>query len=591
MKPVFTCGLFVFAVGVFSSNGDVYANPLLDKTLHENSVERFVAVYSYVADLPSKAVESKLQELTKNTRQRMSSRVKDELQIALLQRLTSENPSNALELALASEEEDREKFVQTVFDSWATEDLEAAVEHAKSLDWSDRRQALDSIVRANLELPLQKLRDIATKLSLEKKYAIEVYRAHVKVELIEEPRKVWYQIAKFITEDHTEYDRGDLLERLAIHWFDKDGFAIIEEIQNLNGRDISPYAGKYDSILAIVDSAARRSPRKAFEYVTNLPEREYSLEELVIRRWAETDVHAAIEAVASIGPADTREDWQREIANVWADKEPRYILQNLNVLPERARYVAARAGVAKIAESSLHEAGDLALQIKDSSLRTIAVRWLLPIWSEREPHSLLDWILKDSFNTRLIDEIREQLVYHTLDSDPVRAFQLARQHPIVDWTPGLGGGFRRSQLMVPPDTPAVGLEAQIFHDISQSDLDLALDLLVDVREGITKRVAMLQAGRAFRYRGDIQEAIDLAQELTETEQDWYFSLIIFDWIDGDPSGLVDEISIFPTVDLRSTVAQRLLRWNRRYDKLTDKQIETLQKHLKEDDVDQLYFQW
>ncbi|MYF03233.1 MAG: hypothetical protein F4227_09795 [Gammaproteobacteria bacterium] len=575
MKPLFTCGLFVFAVGVFSSNGDVYANPLLDKTLHENSVERFVAVYSYVADLPIKAVESKLQELTKNTRQRMSSRVKDELQIALLQRLTSENPSNALELALACEEEDREKFVQTVFDSWATEDLEAAVEHAKSLDWSDRRQALDSIVRANLELPLQKLRDIATKLSLEKKYAIEVYRAHVKVELIEEPRKVWYQIAKFITEDHTEYDRGDLLERLAIHWFDKDGFAIIEEIQNLNGRDISPYAGKYDSILAIVDSAARRSPRKAFEYVTNLPEREYSLEELVIRRWAETDVHAAIEAVASIGSADTREDWQREIANVWADKEPRYILQNLNVLPERARYVAARAGVAKIAESSLHEAGDLALQIKDSSLRTIAVRWLLPIWSEREPHSLLDWFLKNASSTGLIEEIREQLVYHTLDSDPVRAFQFAVEH----------------QIMNSSGTSGIGLEAQILYNISRKDLNLARELLADVRDGITKRVATLHVGRAMRYQGDIREAMDLAQDLTETEQDWYFSLIIFDWIDGDPSGLVDEISIFPTVDLRSTVAQRLLRWNRRYDKLTDKQIETLQKHLKEDDVDQLYFQW
>ncbi|MXZ56257.1 MAG: hypothetical protein F4Z14_08830 [Gammaproteobacteria bacterium] len=575
MKPLFTCGLFVFAVGVFSSNGDVYANPLLDKTLHENSVERFVAVYSYVADLPIKAVESKLQELTKNTRQRMSSRVKDELQIALLQRLTSENPSNALELALACEEEDREKFVQTVFDSWATEDLEAAVEHAKSLDWSDRRQALDSIVRANLELPLQKLRDIATKLSLEKKYAIEVYRAHVKVELIEEPRKVWYQIAKFITEDHTEYDRGDLLERLAIHWFDKDGFAIIEEIQNLNGRDISPYAGKYDSILAIVDSAARRSPRKAFEYVTNLPEREYSLEELVIRRWAETDVHAAIEAVASIGSADTREDWQREIANVWADKEPRYILQNLNVLPERARYVAARAGVAKIAESSLHEAGDLALQIKDSSLRTIAVRWLLPIWSEREPHSLLDWFLKNASSTGLIEEIREQLVYHTLDSDPVRAFQFAVEQ----------------QIMNSSGTSGIGLEAQILYNISRKDLNLARELLADVRDGITKRVATLHVGRAMRYQGDIREAMDLAQDLTETEQDWYFSLIIFDWIDGDPSGLVDEISIFPTVDLRSTVAQRLLRWNRRYDKLTDKQIETLQKHLKEDDVDQLYFQW
>ena len=575
MRKLGTYGSVVSTLCILSSTGFLCANPLSDKRLHENSVERFVVVYSYVADLPSKAVESRLEEITKNTRQRMSSRVKDELQIALLQRVTSENPINALQFALASEEDDREKFVQAVFDSWATEDLEAAVEHAKNLDWSDRRQALDSIVRANLELPLTKLRDIATKLSLEKKYAIERYGNHVNVELIEDPRTVWYQLAQFMKEDHTGYDNRDLLKCLAIRWFDKDGFMIIDEIQNLPASNISPYAVKYDSIEAVINSVALRSPRKAFEYVTNLPEREYSLEELVIRRWAETDVHAAIEAVADIGSADTRETWQREIAAVWAEKEPRYVLQNLDVIPETARYGAARVGVATIAESSLHEAGDFALQIEDATLRTIAVQWLLPIWSKEEPHTLLDWFLKNSSNTGLIEEIREQLVYHTLDSDPVRAFQFAREQPIMNSS----------------GTSGIGLEAQILYEISRKDLDLARELLADVRDGMTKRVAMLHVGRALRYQGDIQEAMDLAQDLTETDRGWYFNLVTYDWIDGDPIGLADEISTLPTTESRSTAAQLLLRWNRRYDKLTDQQIDTLQKHLSEDDRDRLHFPW
>ncbi|MXZ45321.1 MAG: hypothetical protein F4Z01_10195 [Gammaproteobacteria bacterium] len=327
-----------------------------------------------------------------------------------------------------------------------------------------------------------------------------------------------------------------------------------------------------------------------FDYLLERPDDQYILSH-VLRIWFEQDRSAAIKAVEEIESNDLRYDLQYTIASIWAHREPRYILQNLDVIPEEVRYVAIREGVAIIAESSLQEAGDCAMQIEDSSSRTIAIQALLPIWSKKDPNSLLDWILKDSSNTRLIDELREQLVYHTLDSDPVRAFQLAREHPIVDWEPGWGGQIRKSQLMIPSDTPGVGLEAQILRDIAESDLDLAKELLADVRDGITKRVAMLQVGRALRYQGDIQEAIDLAQELTDTEQDWYFSLIIFDWIKGDPSGLVDEISTFPTTETRSTVAQLLLRWNRRYDQLTDRQIDTLQKHLTEDDRDRLHFPW
>lgn len=588
MKPLFTCGLFVVTVGILSNNGDLYANPLADKRLRENSVERFVAVYSHAADLPSEAVEGKLKQFPFRN---LSPRVQKELQIALLQRLTSENPGNALEFALESEEEDREKFVQTVFEAWATEDFEAVVEHAKSLDWRDRRQALDSIVRTNLEMPLTQHRDIATRLSLEKKYAIERYGNHVNVEQIQDPRTVWYQIAEFSTEDNTRFDNRNLLARLAIRWFNDDGFAVLDEIRSGSKNEFSSYRVMSDSVEAILKSAAQSSPREAFEYVINLPKREYILEDTVIRLWAKSDLHAANDAVAGIGSKDMKEDFQRDLAGIWAEMEPRYILQNLDVIPARARYVAARVGVRTIAKSSLHEAGDFALQIEDSSLRTIAVRWLLPIWSKEEPHSLLDWLLKDSTDTGLIEAIREQLVYNLLDSDPIRAFQLAREHPIGDWEPGWDGRIRQSQLMIPSDSPGVGLEAQIFDDISESDLALALELLVDVREGITKRVATLQVGRALRYRGDIQEAMDLAQDLTETDRGWYFDLVTYDWIDGDPIGLADEISTLPTTETRSTAAQLLLRWNRRYDKLTDRQIETLQKHLTEDDVDQLYFQW
>ena len=572
MKPLFTCGLFVVAVGIYSNNGDLCANPLTDKRLHENSVERFVAVYSYVGDLPSKAVESRLEELTKNTRQRLSSRVKDELQIALLQRLTKEKPTVALEFALDSADENREKFVKTVFDSWSMVDLEAVITHAKDLNWSDRTQALKSIVRANLEMPLDSLRDISVRLNLDKKEAIEYYQLIVNVELVDDPKTAWYGIAEMSKQDNFSWssDYHGILSRLAIQWFKQDGFAVLDEIHDAP-KDIY-HTGV--SFIAILEFFAQKSPRLAFDYLLDLNEDEYTLA-VVLRIWFEQDRTAAIKAVEEIKSEDVRHYMQYEIASIWAQHEPRYILQNLDVIPEEVRHVAIREGIATISGSSLREAGDFAIQIEDSSLRTTAVRELLQIWSRQEPHTLLDWFLKNSSNTGLIEEIREQLVYHTLDSDPVRAFQLAREQPIMNSS----------------GTSGFGLEAQILYDISRKDLDLARELLADVRDGFTKRVAMLYVGRALRYQGDIQEAMDLAHDLTETDQSWYFNLVTYDWIDGDPIGLADEISTLPTSETRSTAAQLLLRWNRRYDKLTDQQIDTLQKHLTEDDRDRLHFPW
>lgn len=572
MQQFGTYGLVAVALWILSNPGVLSANPLSDKRLHENSVERFVVVYSYVADLPSKAVESRLEELTKNTRQKMSSRVKDELQIALLQRLTNEKPNVALEFALDCDDEYREKFVKTVFDSWSMMDLEALITHAKKLNWSDRNQALESIVRANLEMPLDSLRDISVRLNLDKRKAVEYYQLIVNVELIEDPKTAWYELAEMSKQDNVRLsdNYNGLLSRLAIQWFKEDGFVALDEIHDA-AEDVYH---KDVSFSAILEFFAQKAPRLAFEYLLDLTEYEYTLAE-VVRIWFEQDRTAAIKAVEEIKSDEVRYELQYVIASIWAQREPRYILQNLDVISEQVRYVAIREGIATIAQSSLREAGDFATQIEDSSLRTTAVRELLVIWSRQAPHSLLDWILNDSSNTHLIDEIREQLVYLTLDSDPVRAFQLAREQPIMNSS----------------DTSDFGLEAQILYDISRNDLELARELLADVRGGITKTLAMLHVGRALRYQGDIQEAMDLAQDLTENDRNWYFSFITYDWIDGDPSGLADEISTFPTTETRSTAAQLLLRWNRRYDKLTDQQIDTLQKHLNEDDRGRLHFPW
>lgn len=578
-----TRGLFIVVVGILSGTLSLSASPLEDKALHYDAIQRFIAVYTYVDELPAESVRDELLETAKARQKKWSPRVLRELQIALLQRLTSINPTQAFEFALGSTEETRESFVKTVFDTWATFDAEAAFDQAEHLTWEYKYRALDAIVGAQLHLSLPKLREIAESQGLNKRRVTASYASSINVEAIEDPELAWYELVEITEEDNSRFDNRALLGRFAILWFKRDGFAAIEDIRSMSGNGFSLSMVKRNSVEDVILNLAQESPRIAFKYLCGLSAREYHLEDQVMRTWFKMDPDAAIKAVAEIQQQDLREDFQRDIAGEWGRQEPRYMLENLHVLPAHSRYVAVRTSIGEIAKSSLQEAGKLALQIEDSKLRTIGVSWLLPRWSERDPSSLLDWLSQDLSDSSVIEEIREQLVYNILDSDPARAFQLACEHPIADWKPGWDGRFQRSSLKIPFSTRGVGLEAQIMDDIARSDVQTALELLPYVRDGDSKTVATMQIGYALRYQGEIDQALSLAEQLPESEREKYYNGIVNDWIDGDPIGLVDAISKFHTKDLRSLVALRLLRWHRRHDELSDIQVKTLQPYLTESD--------
>lgn len=571
MNTVKVCCLSIVIMGTLLGPLSVNASPLEDKTLHHDAIQRYVMVYTYVDELPAGSVRGRLLETAKARKKKWSPRVLQELQIALLQRLTSINPMQALEFALGSTEETRESFVGTVFDTWATFDLEAAIGQAMQLTSEYEDRALDAIVGTQLHVSLPKLREIAMSLGLNKSRIIESYAETINAESIEDPERAWYELVEFTKEDHPRFDNRALLERFAILWFKRDGFDVIKKIRSMKGNGSS-----YE---AVIKYLAQESPHVAFEYLRGLSGRKHLLEDQVMSIWVKTDPVAALKAVADIQQHDLREDFQRDIANEWGSQEPRYILRNLHVLPAHSRPVAVQASIEEIAKSSLQEAGKLALQIEDSELQTVGVGWLLYYWSEREPSTLLDWLSQDLSRSSVIEEVRVQLVYNILDFDPVRAFQLARELPIADWELDWNERFQLSLLNIPFKTSGLGLEAQIMDDIAGSDVQTALELLPYVREGDTKTVATLQVGYALRYQGEINQALNLAEQLPESDREKYYKGIVDEWILSDPKGLVDAISKFQTKNLRSIVALQLLRWNRRHDELSDNQVKNLQPYL------------
>ena len=550
---------------------------LKDRDLHKQSTLRFSKVYSYVAGLDTGELLGVLSSVAGKSGTGISQRVRNELQVALLQKLTNHDPVEALEFVKSTNDSASGMYLQSIFEVWATFDLGSAIDHARKLDRRSKIPAMLGLLDAQIEGDLSGVLDIGRELDLNDVSVARVFVDWLNAESVQDPKDMWIRLYT-IAENSRMPGIGRQLESLAFQWYQAEGISVLDEIRAQSKKDAS------SSLRRILLHIALENPGFALNYVLKLPIRHYSLEEELIRTWAEANLQSALEATYTVRDDRIRRDLQQEIASVWAEKEPRYLLQNLDALPEPVRYVAARAGVAEIAKISLQEAGEYALQIEDLKLRSMAVSWLIPIWSTHEPSTLLDWVLNDPVNQPIVMELRNQLVSRSLDSDPKGAFQIALGVPSSQWD----GGSAYILKDLPPDLqyslpPSDELVAEVMDSIGMSDPQLALALLSVVKEGDTKFVAALHLGEALVFQGNVSDALQLAHQLPETHRDRYYSRLASNWSHEDPVSLIESIDEFPSAKHKSSVAARLLRADRRRNAFNEAQVDSLRQHLSESD--------
>ncbi len=552
---------------------------LEDRELHTQSALRFSKVYSFVAGVDARELKDILSAVTGKSGLKNSDRVRSELQIAILQRLTNHDPIEALEYVEKRNDYESDLYLREIFESWANIDPSAALSHARKLDTWSRDIAMLGLLDARIEVELSDVFDVGLELDLNEEDIATVLSDWLNAQSVQDPKDMWKRLNKLSGNDNFSSIRS-LRASLAIQWYQAEGISALEEI-----RALSAGRGSYGisfSLRRLLEHIALEDPGFALNYVLKLPSIDAGLAEELIRIWAEMHPKGALEATYTV-----RDDGRRlrhllqgEVALVWAEKEPRYILQNLDVLPEPVRYGAARIGVGEIAKGSLQEAGEYALQIEDLKLRTIAVSWLLSIWSNHEPSTLLDWLLSDPVNKPIVAELRRGLVYCSLYTDPKGAFQIALGVPCTQWDRGssdlLGDLPADLQYSLPPSDELV---AEVMEKIGKSDSQLALDLLSVIRDEDTKFVAALHLGDALVFQGDITDALELGQQLPELVSDRYYFRLFADWSREDPISLLESIGGFPSPKHKSSAAAFLLRADRRQSTLEEAQVNSLQQYL------------
>ena len=549
---------------------------LLDPRLHEDPIRRGTAIYTWVASLSEGELKDEIRRTSDS--KSFSNIVQQELVIALIERLSITDSETALEFALTEliPEDDwtsswyrwssrpgepvpaNMPVVQSLFADWAQRDLEHAIQSAKTLDLDAKSNALVGILYAQTGESLATLREIAKELN-DEQLAENFFLQSFSTSEIDDPQTAWNEAVALVEPD--DFSHIDSLLNIGEQWYKKDGFSVLDEIRaSTIGTDLINH-----TILQLLGRAAEERPEQALQYSLSLPGESAFPKissRIVVYVWADSDPDAAYQAVSGIENKRLRENLQGSVISVWASNDPRYVLENLDTFPEDVQEDARADSISSIAETSPKEAAEVVLQYSGSFEGQMLARLVMSTWVIQDADAAIDWV----FNGPVSEQHRYSWVSHLttflVRTDPRRAFDLAVQQEI------------------PTDSGSAlpGLEASVMDEIADHDLELALELLPGVREGITRSHAYSSIGKSYINAGDTSKAFNLGLELSDPNQAEYFQNISTRWARIDPAGLVESMEELPNAEIRSNIAKTVTsRWYR--ENFTEDQLNTLKQYL------------
>ena len=559
------------------------AASLEDPSLHENSFQLRLAVYSFVAGLSTQELMTELQTISSYVHE-LSHHVRDELQRALIERLAIVNPHAATEYVVEQfepisnqsefvrlqrylnvEKDTSLPMVQTVFKDWATSDLQSAIDSAKKLAIDFKNNALIGILAALRGESFNTYRQVAKELGDEEQ-GTDAYILSFATTRVNDPRAAWHEVIALYKPNNSSHTQA--LRNITRQWYEQIGFGVVDKVESSNlDKNV-----RTDLIVQLLTHAVADKPDQAFQYSLTMSSenRDTSATSRVVNTWAALNAEAAYQAVSGIEKSGDREYFQQRVVRLWALNEPRQVLVKSENFPPIVRRSAIDDAITTIAMTAPKEAAELAVIHGSSGPNDFLPSYVIGIWMEIDLEAALNWV----YSAPLDEEKRytwvSAITSNLVESDPRRAFDLAVKQEIPDIN------------LLGMEMYETGLEAEVIRRIAYQNLDLAVELLPQVREGITKTRAYISVGDRYIDDGHSTEALELGLKLPNDDQASYFQSIAFSWARIDPAGFVESLERLPTEEIRSRIAATMSsQWAR--EQFTEEQIDTLKQYLSDSD--------
>lgn len=526
---------------------------LADLQSIESEFSRKAALYGF---LKNENVSSLL-NLLEQSKELAPASLQHSTEEAVLQRLTSINPIQALAQVENFPANRHGPLTTAVFIEWSQNQLDYAIASATKLDNSKKVAALRGILQARDDLSEDLRRGIARELGYEQ-FALDLIAETRISEIGGDPKATWDVLVNDELEDMAQVV---MLVETAQAWYEQSGFdallAMQDSLSDWTTRQIvlgsTIYRMSHDELETTFDKA-----------VANDQGGRWSMAHIVAQAWVGSDPERAFAAVSSLDSGELKQRLQETVVRNWANDDPHVVLERIEELPDSVKRMAQEGAIIAIARLDPVEASQLLSGVENNRTKSNIAWQLTSIWANEDIHGALNWVLTDPSVANMRQQLLGEVLYRLAGVNPQLAMDTALNQPLRE--------------------NREGLESTVIAYLARNNLQQALEMLSKVRDGRTKVSAYGNVGNELVRQGDIGQALKLAQEFVEPNKTQYFQSIVNTWSQTDPDNLLESMDRLPSNEVQSRAAMTLIASNRWRSRLSDEQLDYAKSYLNEQDA-------
>ena len=480
----------------------------------------------------------------------------EEAQRVLLQRLVKHDVNRALSLVVESKDLQQPSFVDLVFQEWSLQDIDQAVAGVRDLKDSIQQEAVSGILNARGGTSNNELRELGRKLDKE-----ELVADHIALEIwdvgVVEPQLAWNRFIEEFGIDTTVLSsvQQEVLTDITLARAEAENLTLQEIIDEL---ETSGYQHSFVGELLV--RVGINEPERALQLAVNMGIRKRTTLARIVEQAAQHHPIRTFKATDVISALKTRTDLQSFVLRNSIANSPEQVLDTLEQLPVQRRERVRSQALLVLANESPEAAKSYLKTVDDLVSKATAAKAIAYSLAKNDPNDALDWARSNEEVNQWSIELQKVVIQSTAEEDPSLAMKLALELPVDSDT-------------------AVGLESVVIEEMVNQNIDEAILALRQTRNQSTKEAAYLALGNALIGKGLSESAIELVSESSPDFQFDYFDSFAGTWAYEDPTDLFDRLPSLPSEKIQEHLATELVKINSVTQVLSTEQKTSLKPYI------------
>lgn len=359
-----------------------------------------------------------------------------------------------------------------------------------------------------------------------------------KSELVDgDPQTVWKDL-----QENNQIHIGRIVELINTTnaWIAQDGLGILNELHK-SVTDSEVRAALFGSVIftAAEEIGFQDLFYKAKESLEDSELRREFLWRLT-RMWTPSDPIGAFAATSKMENTYERVEMWKSIAGVWAMTNLQSIEELLHTMPEPVVNHAELMVMIATAQQSPADAVTFLPRVAGTPYEQMLAKEIADHWKKIDVDQALNWALDHKFsNKRIRNHTMASVLHEVAKEDLDHALKIARSEPT--------------------DKYGKGPEGFLVSLIAHTDIDQAIKLLAQVRDGPTAMHAYVRVGANLTRQYDFDRAMELGGQIqNDQNKGIYYDYVLREWATNDPIKLHKKIPLLHSEKLRSRAAMHLV---------------------------------